>query len=106
MRRTAVLLAALGYGLSFLAVCLGACMGAAPATDHGCCTSDEEAFRAAGRDCCAVMPGLGEHSTVPAHHGAPPAAATTQPAPGGHTAALHFIASTVPAPSPPLILRI
>jgi hypothetical protein len=37
MRRTSTLLLAAGYGLSFLAVCLVACLAAAPAPEHACC---------------------------------------------------------------------
>jgi hypothetical protein len=63
MRRTSVLLLAAGYGLSFVIVCLGACLTAAPAAEHACCDG-EEGFRAAARDCCVVTQGV---SPAPMH---------------------------------------
>jgi len=57
MRRTRILLLAAGYGLSFVIVCLGACLAATPAGEHACCEGDE-GFRAAARDCCVVTQGV------------------------------------------------
>ena len=56
MCRIAILLVAIGYGLSFLVVCLGTCFAAAPAAEHACC-NEEDGFRAAAFDCCSVTPG-------------------------------------------------
>jgi len=67
MRRISILLLATGYGLSFVIVCLGACLTAAPAGEHACCDGDA-GFRAAARDCCVVTQGVSPASThvVPA----------------------------------------
>lgn len=53
MRRTSLLLVAAAYGLSFLVVCFGNCLAAAPLADHGCCAG-REGIRAAPVDCCSV----------------------------------------------------
>ena len=57
MRRTGILLVALGYGLSFVAVCLGACLMGPAVAEHGCCPA-EDGIRAADRDCCSVTPAV------------------------------------------------
>jgi hypothetical protein len=57
MRRIGILLVALGYGLSFVAVCLGACLMGPAVADHGCCPG-EDGIRAADNDCCSVTPGV------------------------------------------------
>lgn len=63
MRRTSILLLAAGYGLSFVAVCLSACLAGPPAAEHACCDG-EDGFRAAARDCCVVTQGV---SPTPTH---------------------------------------
>ena len=62
MRRTSILLLAAGYGLSFVIVCLGACLPAPAAAEHACCDGDE-GFRAAARDCCVVTQGVSPNAT-------------------------------------------
>ena len=62
MRRTSILLLAAGYGLSFVIVCLGACLAAPAAAEHACCDGDE-GFRAAARDCCVVTQGVSPNPT-------------------------------------------
>lgn len=57
MRRFGALVLALGYGLSFVAVCLAACLTGPAMADHACCPSDD-GIRAADRDCCSVTPGV------------------------------------------------
>jgi hypothetical protein len=105
MRRAPVLLVAVGYTLSFLVVCLGACLAPAPAGQHGCC-QDGEGWRAPASDCCSVMPGL-PHAAALALD-APPALAAaagwTEAAPASLVPRGPVAAST---PSPPLlVLRI
>ena len=62
MRRTSILLLAAGYGLSFVIVCLGACLAAPAAAEHACCDGDE-GFRAAAQDCCVVTQGVSPNPT-------------------------------------------
>ena len=62
MRRTSILLLAGGYGLSFVIVCLAACLAAPAAAEHACC-DQEDGFRAAARDCCVVTQGVSPAST-------------------------------------------
>ena len=103
MRRTGILLVALGYGLAFVAVCLSACLTGPPVADHGCCPGDES-IRAADRDCCSVTPGV-------SHGGAQ--VASTVPTLAAEPAVTVFVPRpVVPASpvtvstSPPLILRV
>jgi hypothetical protein len=62
VRRTSILLLAAGYGLSFVAVCLAACLAGPAAAEHACCDG-EDGFRAAARDCCVVTPGVSPAAT-------------------------------------------
>jgi hypothetical protein len=96
---------AAGFGLSFVAACLGVCFAGAPASDHGCCPRAEESVAAAARDCCSVVPGeshaaakVVSASGVTNH--TPPAAADSAP-----SASLPVRSVTLAA-SPPLVLRI
>ncbi len=57
MRRASIWLFAAGYALSFVAVCLGACLGAPAAAEHSCCDG-EAGLHAAARDCCVVTQGV------------------------------------------------
>lgn len=95
---------AIAYGLSFLAICLGGCLAAAPA-DHGCC-QDEAGLRAASsvKDCCAVVPALSGKCPVPAVLPASPVSTVWDVA-----TSISAVHTTVPHPTaagPPLILRI
>ena len=103
MRRLAALLA-LTYAVSFLAVCLGGCLSAAPGT-HRCC-QEEEGLRAGGggEDCCTVVPGISAKHFAPA---APPFELLA----AQQATALAMIVAATPAPTPaaagpPLILRV
>lgn len=103
MRRVAALALALGYGLSFVAACLAACLVGPAMDDHACCAGDGTTMAAASRACCSSTPGI-------AHGGAMAAAAPLilhQALFGAdvQTPEAHRPAATV-SPSPPLVLRI
>jgi len=103
MRRTGIVLVAVGYGLAFVAVCLSACLMGAAVTDHGCCAGDD-GIRAADRDCCSVTPGVSHGGTQVA---APLSSAAVLS--GFAVAVLPPVAPAAPvtiATSPPLILRV
>jgi len=104
MRRTSILLLAAGYGLSFLAVCLGACLAAPPAAEHACCDA-EAGFRGVARDCCAVTQGVSPATTHEA-----PATSVVFSLPNYVAVFLPpVVANAGPATlaaSPPLVLRI
>jgi hypothetical protein len=104
VRRTSVLLVAAGYGLSFLAVCLGACLAAPAAAEHACC-GGEEGFRTSAQDCCVLTQGVS------------PAPTQLAPAISVLLSFPNYIALFMPpvvvnavpvtlAASPPLILRV
>ena len=104
VRRTSILLLAAGYGLSFVAVCLAACLAGSPAAEHACCDG-EDGFRASAHDCCVLTQGV---SPAPAH--VAPATSVVFPLPA-------YVAGLLPpvvtnagpatlAASPPLVLRI
>jgi hypothetical protein len=104
VRRTSILLVAAGYGLSFLVVCLGACLAAPPAAEHACCDG-EDGFRAAARDCCVVTQGV---STAGTH--VAPATSVVFSLPNYVAVFLPPVVANAgpatPAASPPLVLRI
>jgi hypothetical protein len=104
VRRTSILLLAAGYGLSFVIVCLGACLTAAPAAEHACCDGDE-GFRAAARDCCVVTQGV---SPAPTH--VAPAISIVSSLPDYVAVFLPPVVSyagqATLAASPPLVLRV
>jgi hypothetical protein len=104
MRRTSILLLAAGYSLSFVAVCLGACLAAPAAAEHACCNG-EEGLRAAARDCCVMTQGV---SPAPTH--AAPATSVVLSFPDYIALFMPpVVANAVPvtpAASPPLILRV
>ena len=104
MRRTSILLLAAGYALSFVAVCLGACLAAPAAAEHACCDG-EAGLHAAARDCCVVTQGV------------PPTVTHVAPAIPVVFALPDYVAVFLPsvipnagpatvAASPPLVLRI
>jgi hypothetical protein len=105
MRRLGIVLLALGYGMSFIAACLSACLVAPVAEGHACCASDES-IRAADRSCCSTTPAV-THAQVQA--------ATAHPLGGGAmsspvtvTPPLVAAPAVVPFPaaSPPIVLRV
>lgn len=103
MRRTGILLVAMGYGLSFVAVCLGACLMGPTMADHGCCPS-EDGIRAVDSDCCSVTPGV-------SHGGAQVADAVAVPADFAPIVMTRSAPVAYPTPvavssSPPLVLRV
>jgi hypothetical protein len=103
MRRIGILVLALGYGLSFVAVCLAACLMGPAIADHACCPG-EDGIRAADRDCCSVTPGVSHDgaqvaATLPNLAGDAPFNVAVPP----HVAPVPLIAVST---SPPLILRV
>ena len=104
MRRTSLLVVAAAYALSFLVVCLGTCVAAAPAAEHGCC-GGQEGIRAVAVDCCSVTPGAAPHAPMA---GAPPstvALTTSLPEDLGFSWCRHPARPRLAA-SPSLVLRI
>jgi hypothetical protein len=103
MRRAGVVLLAIGYGLSFVAVCLAACLMGPALADHACCPG-EDGIRAADRDCCSVTPGVS--------HGGAQAVATLPPLAVDSPVNVAVPPPVAPAAlvtvstSPPLILRV
>jgi hypothetical protein len=104
MRRTSILLLAASFGLSFLAVCLGACLAAPAAAEHACCDG-QDGFRAAARDCCVVTQGVSPAATHVA-----PATSVVFSLPIYVDALLPPVVSyagpATLAASPPLVLRV
>jgi hypothetical protein len=104
MRRAGIFVVALGYGLSFVAVCLAACLMGPMVADHACCAGDD-GIRASDGDCCSVTPGIahaGVHVAISL-----PTAFVAAPLPGLVTRALVVGVTSVEfASSPPLILRV
>jgi hypothetical protein len=101
MRRMGVGLVAAGYSLSFLVVCLGACLAQARGGGHGCCP-ESEGMRAPTADCCLVVPGV---SQAPAPVIAAPPAVFASRAPihlAPRLSAPGLLAA--PTPSPPLVV--
>jgi hypothetical protein len=103
MRRTGILLVALGYGLAFVAVCLSACLMAPAMADHGCCSGDE-GIRAADRDCCSVTPGVSHGGAQVA--AALPTLAVDSPFEFAVPLPVAPVARVTVSSSPPLILRV
>src|SRR5262245_25695817 len=102
VRRTACVLAIAGCALSFIVVCLGACLAATTA-EHACCES-EAGWQALPSDCCSVVPAVAKHSVFVA---ALPTPAEMAPAPMTLAAEPRTAIRPVPvAASPPLVLRI
>jgi hypothetical protein len=103
MRRIGIFVVALGSGLSFVAVCLAACLMGPAVADHGCC-SGEDGMKAAESDCCLVTPGV-------SHGGAQVAAtlpAITAVAPST-IAVPRLVAPAKPvaaSTSPPFVIRV
>jgi hypothetical protein len=101
MRRVPTGLIAAGYALSFLVVCLGACLAPAAAGGHGCCQQGE-GLSAPSADCCSVVPGVTQAAPAaagpPALLAAPISMAPAPARPAGHAAV------PVSTPSPPLIV--
>jgi hypothetical protein len=104
MRRASAFGLALGYSLSWILVCLSACMAASASAQHPCC-AQEAGISAVQRDCCATSPTVTTQTPLVAH--VPPSIATaafSQP----------VVLRTLPAPvtpvraaaSPPLVLRV
>lgn len=103
MRRVVILAAALGYGLSFVAVCLAACLMGPTVSDHGCCPTDD-GIRAADRDCCSVTPGV-SHQAAQVSDAVPTVAAERSFAPTLRLP-VTVVAPVATSASPPLVLRV
>jgi hypothetical protein len=104
MRRASILIVAVGYGLSFVAVCLAACLMGPMVADHACCAG-EDGIRTSDQDCCAVTPGVAHAGAsvapvLPPALMAPAPALTPIPAPDAAALRIDF------ASSPPLVLRV
>jgi hypothetical protein len=103
MRRTGILVVAVGYGLAFVAMCLSACLMGPAVADHACCPGDD-GIRAAERDCCSVTPGVS--------HGGAQVTATLSVLAADAPFTFTVTPPVVPATpitvsaSPPLILRV
>ena len=105
MRRVGAFMVAVGFGLSFVAACLGVCVAGAPARDHSCCPQAEESISATTRECCSVVPGE-------SHPAAKVVAAlgvivhTPPVVPDDASIPVLSVRSVAVAASPPLVLRI
>jgi hypothetical protein len=103
MRRVGIAVVAAGYALSFLAVCLGACLAPDTSSSHACCPQGE-GMRAATQDCCSVVPAV-SHASAPvvgvAGRGPVPPVPARVEMPSGPLALPVAVAA-----SPPLVLRI
>ena len=104
MRRLASLCLAAGYSVSFLAVCLVACLSPATGQDHSCCTAGQ-GIRAMDTDCCSVVAGV-NHGGTDVTPASPAAVAPAETAPPSVPVLLAWARSVRAAASPPLILRI
>jgi len=102
MRRLGTSCLALGYGLSFVVVCLAACLMGPASADHGCCPADD-GIQASNHDCCSVTPGL-SHGVVPVADAVPSIIAAVPLATEASTS-VPAVPIAVTA-SPPLVLRI
>jgi hypothetical protein len=104
MRRASAFGLALGYSLSWIMVCLSACMAQAAPSEHACC-AQEEGMSAAKRDCCSTAPTVTSHAPVVSD--VPPAAAAevARQRIAPHTA-LAPVRAVRAAASPPLVLRV
>jgi hypothetical protein len=107
MRRATSSLLAAGYALSFVVVCLAACLAPSSAGEHACCP-EGEGWSVRAADCCSVVPGV-------AGAGAGACAPCARPAPAVlAVAAVPALVAAGPerrpplavTPSPPLVLRV
>lgn len=104
MRRAAAFGLALGYSLSWVLVCLSACMAQPSPAEHACC-EQEAGISAAKRDCCSTAPTVTPH--VPLVAAIPQAvAAEIAPALAVPRALLARVTAVRAAASPPLVLRV
>ena len=104
MRRASAGFLALGYSLSWILVCLSACMAEPASTAHPCC-AQEAGISAVQRDCCSTLPTVTPQT---------PLVADVPPAIASGAFAQPVVPRTLPAPvtavraaaSPPLVLRV
>jgi hypothetical protein len=104
MRRASAFGLALGYFLSWIMVCLSACMAPSASAEHACC-AQETGINAVQRDCCSSAPTITPH--------APLIAEVPQAAVGGEPTSLVVprallapVTAVRAAASPPLVLRV
>jgi hypothetical protein len=104
MRRASAFGLALGYSLSWIMVCLSACMAQSAPAEHACC-AQEAGISAAKRDCCSTAPTVTPH--VPLVAAIPHAvAAEVAPLRIEPRILLAPVTTVRAAASPPLVLRV
>jgi hypothetical protein len=103
MRRIVISAVAVGYGLSFVAVCLAACLMGPMVADHACCAGDD-GIRASDQDCCSVTPGISHGGSAVAP--AAPAIVHSTSFAAGVLDPVSFARPAAASPSPPLVLRV
>jgi hypothetical protein len=104
MRRASAFCLALGYAVSWIVVCLSACMIEPAASEHACC-ADQPGVRAVLRDCCSFVPTVQPDSTHVA--APPPPVASSQMTSAIDARSPRTMARPVRASaSPPLVLRV
>jgi hypothetical protein len=97
-------LVAAAYALSFLVVCLGTCLAAAPVAEHGCC-GGREGVRAAPVDCCSVTPSAAPDGPTAGACASLAIVSSSWPAAVVSPARSPLVLASL-ASSPPLILRV
>jgi hypothetical protein len=104
MRRASAFGLALGYSLSWVLVCLSACMAQPSPAEHACC-AQEAGVSATKRDCCSTAPTVTPH--VPLVADMPQAAAADfVPQLIAPRTLLAPVTAVRAAASPPLVLRV
>ena len=102
VRRAGILALSAWCGLSFVAVCLAACLGPS-ASAHACCEKQGGfSIAVAARDCCDVVPG---QIQAPAVTTTAPVAILSPAAPEPLTVSVRTTSPLVSA-SPPIVLRV
>jgi hypothetical protein len=104
MRRASAFGLALGYSLSWILVCLSACMAQSESAEHACC-AQEAGLSAAKRDCCSTAPTVTPHVPLVADV---PQATAADVAPELVVPRMLLAPATAvrAAASPPLVLRV
>jgi len=103
MRRIVILAVAMGHGLSFVAVCLAACLMGPMVADHACCAGDD-GIRTSDQDCCSVTPGISHGGSAAAP--AAPAIVDSTLFAADVLELVSVIRPVAASPSPPLVLRV
>jgi hypothetical protein len=103
MRRASAFGLALGYSLSWILVCLSACMAQSASAQHACC-AQETGMSAAKRDCCSTAPTVTPHAPLAA--AVPQATADLVPQFIAPRTLVAPVTAVRAAASPPLVLRV